>query len=72
MNELKNNPAFLQQFILDQQILHDREQEIIANPKRVIYKIPIVFHILHNGGVENISNEQVFDAVNILNRDYRL
>ena len=34
------------------------------------YIIPIVFHILHVGGVENISDEQVKDALRILNRDY--
>jgi PKD repeat protein len=33
--------------------------------------IPVVFHIIHNYGPENISDEQVHDAVRILNRDYR-
>lgn len=39
--------------------------------KATVYKIPVVFHILHNNGTENISKEQVADAVAILNRDYR-
>lgn len=34
------------------------------------YTIPIVFHILHLGGPENISDAQVIDAVRILNDDY--
>lgn len=34
------------------------------------YTIPIVFHILHTGGGENISDAQVMDAVSILTRDY--
>ena len=74
MLELKQDPDFLEQFIIEQQNLLNLEQQIASenNPQRVIYKIPIVFHILHNGGVENISNEQVIDAVRILNRDYRL
>lgn len=37
----------------------------------VIYTIPVVFHIIHNNGPENISNDQVYDAIAILNRDYR-
>jgi PKD repeat protein len=37
----------------------------------LIYTIPVVFHILHNGGVENISDAQVADALSILNRDFR-
>jgi PKD repeat protein len=35
-----------------------------------IYNIPIVFHILHEYGGENISDAQVYDAVEILNEDY--
>jgi len=34
------------------------------------YTIPIVFHILHQGGSENVSDAQIIDAVNILTRDY--
>ena len=34
------------------------------------YVIPVVFHIIHNNGVENISDEQVKDAVRILNEDF--
>ena len=37
----------------------------------VIYTIPVVFHIIHNNGAENISDAQIQDALNILNRDYR-
>ncbi len=40
--------------------------------KGVIYTIPVVFHVLHNGGIENISDDQIEDAITILNRDYRL
>lgn len=36
----------------------------------VIYTIPVVFHILHTYGTENISDAQIEDAVAILNRDY--
>ena len=37
-----------------------------------LYVIPVVFHIIHDNGPENISNEQVFDAMEVLNRDFRL
>ena len=36
----------------------------------VIYTIPVVFHILHVYGTENISDAQIEDAMAILNRDY--
>lgn len=35
------------------------------------YIIPIVFHIIHEYGAENISDAQVKDAVRILNEDYQ-
>jgi len=35
------------------------------------YIIPIVFHIIHNYGPENITDEQIHDAVRILNEDYQ-
>lgn len=37
-----------------------------------MYTIPVVFHILHQGGSENISDAQVRDAVDILTRDFNL
>jgi hypothetical protein len=57
-----------------------QHQEHIARAQRIAtgsqqvnaasYTIPIVFHILHLGGPENISDAQVLDGVRILNRDY--
>jgi len=38
---------------------------------QTVYIIPMVFHVIHNGGVENISDQQIYDAVAILNRDFR-
>lgn len=34
------------------------------------YVIPVVFHIIHNNGPENISNEQVYDAIRVMNEDW--
>lgn len=72
MNEMRNDPATAPILEYDDMI---RAQEMANGqiaPKGVIYKIPIVFHILHNGGPENISEEQILNALHILNRDFRL
>ena len=37
-----------------------------------LYTIPVVFHVIHDNALENISNEQIFDAMEVLNRDFRL
>lgn len=36
-----------------------------------VYIIPIVFHVIHQNGTENISDAQIQDEVRILNEDYR-
>lgn len=42
-----------------------------GDTKMVVFTIPIVFHIIHYNGSENISDAQVYDAVSILNEDFR-
>ena len=34
------------------------------------YIIPVVFHVIHDYGVENISDEQIFDAMEKINEDF--
>ncbi|MFN5417807.1 MAG: M43 family zinc metalloprotease [Flavobacteriia bacterium] len=74
MSELRQNPAFMQMFLQEQAIFQAAEAQIAQDSthSRVTYTIPIVFHILHNGGVENITNAQILDALEVLNRDYRM
>ncbi|CAG5080567.1 M43 family zinc metalloprotease [Parvicella tangerina] len=36
-----------------------------------LFVIPVVFHILHEYGPENISDAQILDQMEILNRDYQ-
>jgi PKD repeat protein len=70
MEALMQNPAYLQQRVIDSlDELHCAAKPIT---KGTVYKIPVVFHVLHNNGPENISDEQILDALSILNRDYRL
>lgn len=57
---------------LDKAAYKDRYQNTGKSASVSTYTIPIVFHILHTGTGENISDAQVIDAVNILRRDYNL
>jgi hypothetical protein len=38
--------------------------------QRVTYVIPVVFHIIHDNGPENILDEQLYDAIRVLNEDF--
>jgi len=39
-----------------------------TTPDTVI--IPVVFHVIHNNGTENVSDQVIFDAINQMNLDY--
>ncbi len=71
MNDLMSNPAYLQQLQLDNAIRAEEETNGVIAPKGIVYKIPIVFHILHNGGPENVDESQIFNALDVINRDFR-
>ncbi|MDR0802859.1 MAG: hypothetical protein LBE77_09985, partial [Fluviicola sp.] len=48
-----------------------KETRMIHGKATTIRIIPIVFHIVHEYGAENVSDQQIQDQVQILNRDYQ-
>jgi len=40
--------------------------------ERVAYVVPIVVHVVHLNGVENISNTQIYDGIEKLNLDFSM
>ena len=46
--------------------------QFTSSNERVLKVIPIVFHVIHNYGSENIAKSQIEDAVRIINEDYQL
>jgi PKD repeat protein len=67
---IKNNPGLLRQAEELEKFTQDFGRTTRANGS-VVYTIPVVFHILHNYGAENISDAQIHDAMRILNEDFR-
>src|SRR5690606_18935799 len=69
---IETDPTFLQR-----EAEYEAEiQELIRNnaefrDEHVLVTIPVVFHILHLGGRENISDEQIYSELEILNRTFR-
>jgi hypothetical protein len=59
-----------------EQMLQDRQQRILTSENEV-FKIPVVVHVIHNnssnviGLGNNISDEQIFSAIEVLNEDFR-
>lgn len=72
---VQDNPG-IETEILESEGRLERETEEFAAAglanARNNYIIPVVFHIVHANGQENISDEQVYDAIRILNEDFNL
>ena len=79
MNEVQKQDP---QFLINQAELERQTAEYIqslnlnkstnaAASQRVRRIIPIVFHVFHNGGPENISKQRILEQVEILNRDFQ-
>ncbi len=75
----EEHPSFKAQYLAEEAIAEQADLDaFITGYKKgdgkamlPIYTIPVVFHILHEGGPENISDAQIHDQVRILNEDYR-
>ncbi|MCE3226278.1 MAG: hypothetical protein K0S32_829 [Bacteroidetes bacterium] len=70
--QMKNDPVFR----MNQQKLEKETQEFIKNyasfkPATATYVIPVVFHVIHTGGAGNISNAQIYDQIDILNKEFK-
>jgi len=58
--------------LFTQQYIEENGAELRGEGNReILYTVPVVFHIIHAGGDENISAEQVEDCIRIMNEDYQ-
>ena len=70
MGQLHQNDPAIIQAIADANAELEAFTANYPEGERSTYTVPVVFHIIHNNGEENISNEQVFDAMRVLNEDF--
>jgi len=76
IHTLKKNPKIANAVIKRDEVLeaHTKlfvEQNNTRDSRSVSYIIPIVFHVIHNYGTENISDAQILDGLSILNKTFR-
>ena len=70
LKELLKNKDFKTYYDQEQRSFSSNNQ-ISSLKSGVVYKIPVVFHIVHNNGIEKIDRSQVLDALEKLNIDLR-
>lgn len=71
----KKHPELKQQFEASQNQINQSENDLNTSTHKtaaVNYTIPVVFHVLHVNGSENISDAQIHDQMAIFNRDFNL
>ena len=70
------DPQFEKSYKQDRAALNEWTKQWVANKQSRggggPYIIPIVFHVIHVGGVENISDDQIYSAVDVINEDFNL
>ena len=71
LKKLLEDSVFKSLYEKEQKSLVNKSQNLNLNNRGIVYKIPVVFHIIHNNGVEKIDRDQAIDALQILNRDLR-
>lgn len=73
---LKKNPKIAEAVIRRDQELETFTKTFVEDfyqkkTRSATYVIPIVFHVIHNYGPENISDAQIMDGLSILNKTFR-
>ncbi len=66
------HPELRQRFNVSQAAANTLQNQAQGRTATVNYTIPVVFHVLHLNGTENISDAQIKDQISIFNRDYNL
>ena len=65
----ENKQKQLMLFLTDNKSLlkNTKGTDTLIGGKRIV---PVIFHVIHKYGVENISHEQIEDAIKLMNLDY--
>ena len=68
---IDSHPEHLQDILDAQsQLIQETQNYNTTRGSRAAKVIPVVFHIIHQNGSENISDAQILDQMRILNEDY--
>lgn len=69
-HQLKSNPSLKNlEKQYNETVLADMNSRSVEK-RATVYTIPVVFHVIHTNGPENISREQILDQIRVLNEDY--
>ncbi len=69
---LQNDSEYqLMREVINQHIQHFESTQSEHDVNRVVYTIPVVFHVVYQNATENISDAQLLSQIDVLNDDFR-
>ena len=72
MSELMQDPA--KKAMIDKRIAEisqNSSQTQVLGGAPPVFIIPVVVHVIHDGGISNISEAQIYNAIKVLNDDFK-
>lgn len=68
---INSDPLYKSRIDSIEKVMQAWIEEHKDNMPKTIVTIPVVFHIVYNTDIENVSNERIYEQLDALNRDYR-
>lgn len=69
---MNTNPEYAQRRnVVAQHTRNYEEVGVLNDAQRVVYTIPVVFHVVYQNATENISDAQLLSQIDVLNEDFR-
>ncbi len=70
---VSDNPSIQQIYDAHNQIAIDNEQnmDVTSGKKAAIYTIPVVYHVIHDNGIGNVSKASIEGSIQNLNDDFQ-
>lgn len=63
-----NDPSFVKRMIAAENTLKDASNKTLSNN---VITIPVVVHVIYNNSTQNVSDNQIYSQIQVLNEDFR-
>lgn len=71
LKAIQENPLIKVEEDKANQIAREYANKLSLSKKGIVIYIPVVFHVIHKNGFENITQAQINDCIRVLNEDFR-
>lgn len=65
------NPSYIKRMVEAESRIQSMSTQSSSSSK-VVITIPVVVHVIYNNSTQNVSNQQIYNQIDVLNEDFRL